>query len=313
MEKQSNVTGNLHGYAEKEKGGINRTYKSRLFEMIFSSKKELLELYNAVNGTSYKNPEELEVNTLENAIYMSMRNDLSFIIDSRLALYEHQSTYNPNLPLRFMMYTANLYSNMTKDRNLYGSRPVRLPAPGFVIFYNGLSEQPDRQIIKLSDVYEVQDKEISLELKAVMLNINRGHNERLMGKCKTLKDYSIYVDKVREYTKLMPLEDAVEKAITECIEDDILAEFLRNNRTEAKSVSIFEYDEEKHMRQTKEEGREEGREQGRKEGRKEGEAYTLERVNHLIRLLASQNRTEDIVRAASDREWQEKLFKEFGL
>ena len=190
---------------------------------------------------------------------------------------------------------------MTKDRNLYGSRPVRLPAPGFVIFYNGLPEQPDRQILKLSDVYEVQDKEISLELKAVMLNINRGHNKRLMDKCKTLKDYSIYVDKVREYTKSMQLEDAVEKAITECIEDDILAEFLRNNRTEAKNVSIFEYDEEKHMRQTKEEGRE--------EGRKEGEA----RVNHLIRLLARQNRTEDIVRAASDQEWQEKLFKEFGL
>ena len=101
-----------------------------------------------MNETSYENPEELEVNTLDNAIYMSMRNDLSFIIDSRLALYEHQSTYNPNLPLRFLMYTANLYSNMTKDRNLYGSRPVRLPAPGFVIFYNGLSEQPDRQIIK---------------------------------------------------------------------------------------------------------------------------------------------------------------------
>ena len=307
MEKQSNVTGNLQGYAdqEKRKGGINRTYKSRLFEMIFSSKKELLELYNAVNETSYENPEELEVNTLENAIYMSMRNDLSFIIDSRLALYEHQSTYNPNLPLRFLMYAANLYSNMTKDRNLYGSRPVKLPAPRFVIFYNGLSEQPDRQIIKLSDVYEVQDREISLELKAVMLNINRGHNERLMDKCKTLKDYSIYVDKVREYTKSMTLEDAVEKAITECIEDDILAEFLRNNRTEAKNVSIFEYDEEKHMRQIKEESRE--------EGRKEGEAYTLERVNHLIRLLASQSRTEDIVRAASDREWQEKLFKEFGL
>jgi len=207
------------------------------------------------------------------------------------------------------MYTANLYSNMTKDRNLYGSRPVKLPAPGFVIFYNGLQEQQDRQILKLSDVYEVQDKEISLELKAVMLNINRGHNERLMGKCKTLKDYSIYVDKVREYTKLMPLEDAVEKAITECIEDDILAEFLRNNRMEAKSVSIFEYDEEKHMRQTKEEGRKEGREEGREEGRKEGEA----RVNRLIRLLARQDRTEDIVRAASDREWQEKLFKEFGL
>lgn len=260
-ENKENVT---HREAT-DAGTLNRTYKSRLFEMIFGSKKELLDLYNAVNGTCYENLEDLTINTLENAIYMFMRNDLSFVIDSRVALYEHQSTYNPNLPLRYLMYIANIYSRIIKDYNLYGSKPIKLPTPCFVIFYYGILEQPDRQILKLSDIYEVQDKEVFLELKAVMLNINAGHNKNLLNQCKTLRDYSIYVDKVRSYAKTMSLEEAVEKSIQECIESEVLTEFLQNNRTEAKNVSIFEYDEEKHMRQTKEEGREEGRIEERQE------------------------------------------------
>ena len=101
---------------------VRRDYKARLFEMIFREKEELLGLYNAVNGTNYSNPDELEINTLENAIYLSMHNDVSFIIDSRLSLYEHQSTYSPNLPILYLFYFSDLYSKMTKDSNLYGSR-----------------------------------------------------------------------------------------------------------------------------------------------------------------------------------------------
>ena len=109
------------GTKEKNKN-VRRDYKARLFEMIFRGKEELLGLYNAVNGTNYSNPDELEINTLENAIYLSMHNDVSFIIDSRLSLYEHQSTYSPNLPLRYLFYVSDLYSKMTKDSNLYESR-----------------------------------------------------------------------------------------------------------------------------------------------------------------------------------------------
>ncbi|MFQ8896919.1 MAG: hypothetical protein ACLR71_00655 [[Clostridium] scindens] len=159
----------------------NRTYKARLFEMIFSQKKELLELYNAVNGTSYDDPELLEINTLENAIYMSMHNDISFIIDSRLALYEHQSTYSPNLPLRHLMYVTDLYSAMIRDANLYGSRIVRVPTPRFLIFYNGEQEQPERRILRLSDAYTVLEESPALELEAVMLNINEGKNRQVDG------------------------------------------------------------------------------------------------------------------------------------
>ena len=248
----------------------NRTFKSRLFEMIFSDRQELLALYNAVNGTDYTDPEKLKVNTLENAIYMSMHNDISFIIDSRLSLYEHQSTYSPNLPLRYLFYSADLYSDIVKDSNLYGSKLVEIPTPKFIIFYNGLDEYPDRKELKLSSAYSVQDKKPSLELKATLLNINLGHNKKLMKACKTLRDYSEYVARVRRSAQIMDIEDAVERAITECIQEGILSEFLKKNRAEAKKVSIYEYDEEKHMRQTREEGFEDGYGNGYHSGFDEG-------------------------------------------
>ena len=258
---------------------VNRLYKSKIFAMLYSSKKELLELYNAVSGRHYEDPELLEINTLENAIYMSMHNDVSFLIDSRLSLYEHQSTYSPNLPLRYLFYISDLYSGMTKDENLYGIKCVELPAPQFIIFYNGEKDQPDRSILKLFDAYSVKEEHPALELTAVMLNINRGHNEKLKGMCKSLKDYSEYTERVRKYVRTVPIEDAVEWAIQECIEEDILAEFLKQNRAEAKSVSIYEYDQEKHMRQEREtfweDGRAVGRSEGRAEGRTEGRGELL--------------------------------------
>ncbi len=244
----------------------NRMYKSRIFAMLFSDRNELLKLYNAINGTSYDDPDLLQVNTLENAVYMSMQNDVSFIIDMRLNLYEHQSTYSPNLPVRYLLYVADVYSDYTKDMNLYGTKAVKLPTPRFVIFYNGQAEQPDRKELKLSELFSIPDADPSLELKAVILNINKGHNRKLMETCRTLQDYAEYTFRVREYAAEMPLDLAVEQAITECISEGILADFLRKNRAEAKKVSIYEYDEERHMRQTREEGMEEGYANGFSQG-----------------------------------------------
>ena len=254
----------------------NRIYKARIFEMLFSDKKELLGLYNATGKTNYTDPELLEINTLENAIYMAMHNDISFIIDSRLSLYEHQSTYSPNLPLRYLMYIADLYSVLTRKENLYGHKAVMIPVPFFVIFYNGEEQLPDRVLLPLSDLFKTpksflnnkEYKELypALELKALLLNINPGHNQELMNSCKTLKDYSEYTARVRQYAKVMNLEDAVERAITECIAEGILSDFLEKNRAEAKSVSIYEYDQERHLRQEREEAREEGEKIGREAG-----------------------------------------------
>ena len=243
--------------------------------MLFSDRNELLKLYNAINGTSYDDPDLLQVNTLENAVYMSMQNDVSFIIDMRLNLYEHQSTYSPNLPVRYLLYVADVYSDYTKDMNLYGTKAVKLPTPRFVIFYNGQAEQPDRKELKLSELFSIPDADPSLELKAVMLNINKGHNRKLMETCRTLQDYAEYTFRVREYAAEMPLDLAVEQAITECISEGILADFLRKNRAEAKKVSIYEYDEERHMRQTREEGMEEGYTNGFSQGIEQGITQTV--------------------------------------
>ena len=283
----------------------NRMYKSRIFAMLFSDRNELLKLYNAINGTSYDDPDLLQVNTLENAVYMSMQNDVSFIIDMRLNLYEHQSTYSPNLPVRYLLYVADVYSDYTKEMNLYGTKAVKLPTPRFVIFYNGQAEQPDRKELKLSELFSIPDADPSLELKAVMLNINKGHNRKLMETCRTLQDYAEYTFRVREYAAEMPLDLAVEQAITECISEGILADFLRKNRAEAKKVSIYEYDEERHMRQTREEGMEEGYANGFSQGIEQGITQTV------INLLKSGLLTDIQIREITglDQEQLDELKK----
>ena len=242
---------------------VNRIYKDRLYKMIFNDKSELLKLYNAINGTHYDDPAMLTITTLDNAIYMTMENDLSFIIDMRLALYEQQSTVNPNLPLRILMYITDIYSAYTKDMNIYGSKKVQIPLPSFVIFYNGVKSQPDRTEFLLSELFHPTTDQPALELKAVMLNINKWHNQELMNACHTLRDYSEYVARIRTYSADMPLTDAVEKAITECIHENILRDFLLKNRAEAKAMSIYEYDEEKTLRMFREEGYEDGERNGK--------------------------------------------------
>ena len=249
---------------------VKRDYKSRMFTMIFRDKKELLQLYNAVGQRNYEDPELLTINTLENAIYMSMQNDLSFIIDSRLSLYEHQSTYNPNLPLRFLLYLSDLYERMIVGKNVYGTKIIQIPAPKFIVFYNGKEERPEKEVIKLSEAYMTQDEEVSLELLVDVLNVNVGHNKELLRACKTLGDYAEYVHRVREYAKEMSIEEAVDRAIDECIREGILKEFLERNRAEARAMSIYEYDQEEHIRLEREDAFEDGRKVGKEEGREEG-------------------------------------------
>ena len=254
----------------KQNSVPNRTYKSTIFIRLMEDKRKLLEVYNAVSGNHYTDPELLTINTLENAIYMSIKNDVSFLIDSRLYLYEHQSTYSPNLPLRMLLYLGDLYAGMTENENLYGRKLVKIPPPQFLIFYNGQEELPDQRTLRLSDMYAAEETEHKLELEAVMLNINAGHNPELLETCSVLWEYAEYTARVRKYARELPVEDAVENAIVECIEEGILEDFLRKNRAEAKNMSIYEYNQEKHLRQEREASWEEGREAGIREGREAG-------------------------------------------
>ena len=231
---------------------VNRNYKDTVFRMLFQDRENLLSLYNAVNGTAYEDVDGLVITTLQDAVYMNYKNDVSFVFDFTLSIYEHQSTVNQNMPLRDLIYVSKVLQGQMKDQDIYSSRQIKLPTPKFVVFYNGTDEQPEKQTLRLSDAYEKQLEEVELELTVTVYNINYGHNQKLLEACQTLKEYAQYVAAVREYAKEMPLAEAVESAVDSCIRQGILADFLRKNRAEAIEMSIFEYDEEKHLKSERE-------------------------------------------------------------
>lgn len=277
---------------------VQRNYKDTIFRMLFKDKENLLSLYNALNRTNYTDVDGLEITTLENAVYMNYKNDVSFVFDYELMIYEHQSTMNLNMPLRDLFYVSDTLQKRTYHRNLYGSKLIRIPAPRFVVFYNGAVYQPEKQILKLSDAYEKIQESPELELSVTVYNINRGNNEELMDACQTLREYALYVEQVRMYAKQMPLAEAVAKAVDYCIDAGILAEFLKKNRAEAIKVSIYEYDEELHFQTLKEEGREEGLLQGE------------HRLNQLYSILIDTDRLEDLKHATKDKTYREQLMLE---
>lgn len=243
----------------------NRKYKDTVFRMLFSDRKNLLSLYNAINGTAYENPDDLEIVTLENAIYMGMKNDLAFIIDTNLFLYEHQSTYNPNMPLRDLFYISSEYQKLVEHKSLYSSTQQKVPAPNFIVFYNGTVKKEDCWTNYLSEAYENLTGESNLELKVITLNINEGHNKELMEQCQILREYAQYVAKVREFAGNTELNAAVELAVNECIQNNILAEFLRKHKSEVIAMSIFEYDKEEEEKKLREAEYEAGYDEGKKE------------------------------------------------
>ncbi|WP_455951025.1 hypothetical protein [Eubacterium sp.] len=182
----------------------NRNHKDRVFCMIFGYEKykgNLLDLYNALNGTNYTNPDELEINTMENVLYMSMKNDVSCIIANNMALYEHQSTWNPNMPLRGFLYFADLYNKYvsTGSLGIYREKLVKLPTPQYYVFYNGSANMPDRQLLRLSDAFMEPPRQGEFEWTATVLNINYGHNKKLLSNCKTLSEYAILIKTINEY------------------------------------------------------------------------------------------------------------------
>ena len=247
---------------------INRLLKDTTFRRLFNDKKRLLELYNALNHSNYDDPNELIINTLDNAIYLGYRNDLSFIIDTSLNLYEHQSTICPNIPLRCLFYVSSLYSQIIDENKLYSNTRLNIPAPHFVVFYNGEKEFPEEVTYKLSDLYAGASDE--LELSVRVLNIHLGNNSELMNNSKTLRDYAFFNDKVQQYEKNRPFREAVDDAIDYCIKHDILKDFLEKERRAIIMYSLFEYNFKSHMNSIREEALEDGRQEGISIGEERG-------------------------------------------
>lgn len=312
----------------KEQYTVNRGTKDRLFRFIFANDREaLLQLYNALNDTSYTDVSQLEIVTLDNVVYMSMKNDLAFIIAGVLNLYEHQSSYNPNMPVRFLIYLGQEYQTIINANgdDIYGTGQISLPTPRCIVFYNGSRNEPEEKILRLSDAYEMKEKEPQVELTVRMININFGHNRELMEKCHKLWEYSYFVDQINQrLASGIGLNAAVNRAVEYCIEKDVLREILMQNKAEVVGMLLTEFNERKYKKYLKrvgfEQGRaeghavglEEGRAEGRAEGRTEGRTEGQDLLAQLYLKLKNAGRIEDFEKALADKGYLRELLEEFS-
>ena len=295
-----------------------RQTKDILFRLVFGNDRQaLLQLYNALHGTAYTDPHELQIVTLDNAIYISRKNDLAFLLAGSINMYEHQSTLNPNMPVRFLIYLAQEYQLLVEstDKSLYGSEMIPLPTPQCVVFYNGTADTPDEYELRLSSAFSNQDVEPAVEVVVNVININYGHNEHLMQGCGLLSQYAQFVAATREYAnKYDNREEAMNAAIEYCIEHGILEDILRKHRSQVLGSLLEEFDEKKYAKTLREEGyesgREEGYEAGRSDGFTEGEQCGIEQERYrlLIKLVKDGNLT--VQKAAAEAGMSVSEFEE---
>ena len=263
---------------------INRTYKDRLFKIIFEDKKELLSLYNALTGKNYQNPDELEINTIDDVIYMHLKNDMSFILDDWQNLFEQQSTFNPNQPLRGFFYFADLYMVKYFGKKIYSTRLLKIPTPQYIVFYNGTTSMPDRKELRLSDAFQQPTEQPDIEVVAHMLNINYGHNKELMERCQKLKEYAQFIDIIRHYLKEnehWSNEQAISKAIDDCIKNNILRDILQKERLRVMASILSEFDEVGYKEMIRQEAYEDAYEDAYEEGVEYGVKTLIEFVQDI--------------------------------
>ena len=231
---------------------VNDEHKDRVFKFLFGNPENrawTLALYNAINGSSYDNPDDIQFNTIEDAVYLGMKNDVSFIIVDEMNLWEHQSTYNPNMPMRFFLYAAKLYEKYIAGSEYYpySSQLQPAPCPKCVCFYNGTAQQSERQVLRLSEAFGGKG---DIEVLVTMLNINYGKNKALMEACEPLNEYAWLVEAIRHNQKAMKdLEAAIDAALNEMPDEFAIKKFLLLNKAEVKGMFLTEYDQEKVLAQ----------------------------------------------------------------
>ncbi|QTQ14545.1 Rpn family recombination-promoting nuclease/putative transposase [Treponema parvum] len=224
----------------------NRRYKDSVFVDLFSedekAKENFLSLYNALHGTHLDISTELKPLKLEQAMYTKLSNDVSCLIDNKIiVLAEHQSTINENMPLRCLQYVARLYEQIQDPKAKYHRTLQKIPTPEFYVFYNGTENYPVRKTLKLSDAYIVKPELSPLELAIEVLNINTDKTNKVLTTCRPLEEYSMFVEAVRRNTAL-DKEYGFENAIKECIQNDILREYLQRKSREVMNMLLSEYD-----------------------------------------------------------------------
>ena len=269
----------------------NREYKSDVISMMLQIPEYALDVYNAMNDSAYTDPDMIQIMRLENGISLSVRNDASFFISNYLNLYEHQSTYSPNAPLRFLIYLTNLLKKLIGKRDLYGRKRVQIATPHFAVFYNGTEKRPEKEVLKLSDAFINRTDTPEIELTVTVYNINPNNNTQLLEKSEVLRSYMIFVNRVRENLEHQKkiaqnapeydeaayeeeLEVAINEAIDYCVKHHIMEEFFRENRSEVTKSMVLDWERREELIRAEEyeDGKREGLEIGRAEGEKRGRA-----------------------------------------
>ena len=270
----------------------NREYKSDVFSMLMEDKANALEVYNALNGSAFTDPEVVEIVQLEKGVSLSIRNDASYVIDMNFCLYEHQSTYNRNMPLRSMIYFVNALDDWLKENghDLFGRKRIMIPTPHFVVFYNGVEKRQEYEEMRLSQSFYHQMEEPEIELVCKAYNINPQNNQELKRKSTVLAGYTYFVEKVRENQKKnMSLAEAIDAAIEDCIQNHILEDFFRSRKDEVRKMTHLDYTWEKREKLIRKEEYEDGRAAGRAEGRAEG------RVKLISLIIKKVQRGKDLL------------------
>jgi len=330
----------------------NNKYRDRLFTFIFGNEENrewTLSLYNAVNGSSYSDTSALEFTTIKEVLYLGMHNDVSFLIHDEMNLYEQQSTFNPNIPVRMLQYCGQLFERfiVSRKKNKFGRTLIGLPEPRLVVFYNGTGELPDMQVLEISDAFDkfkgerlyfaypdtpsqdVKEHDYDISVRVQMININHGRNKPLMEACKPLFEYAWIVQAVRDNLNQSDKQDkealveAIAKMIHDIPDDFILKPFLVSHHAEIVSMLLTEYDEVEAMNLFRLEGKLEGLKEGKLEGLKEGKLEGLKEgkleglkdgkreLNSIYCKLIQEGRMDELQNAISDPGYLEELAKEF--
>ena len=272
---------------------VNEKHKDRLFNFIFGQEENrewTLSLYNAINGSNYTDASLIEFNTLEGVLYMNMKNDTSFIISGIWNVYEHQSSFNPNMPYRMLEYIVELFSGYVKVNKLnkYGSSLMKFPIPKLVVFYNGIEEKEDEVILRLSDSFDESETEADIEVKVRMLNVNFGRNKAIMQACKPLEEYAWVINRIREtQKKYKEVVEAVDEVVESIPNDFVIRDLLIRNRAEVYGMLDTEYNEAEIRELFMEDGRREERANTERERIRADEA--TKEVERLKRILEQHN------------------------
>ena len=255
----------------------NRKIRDTVFCRYIGTKPHLLELANALKGTQYTDSSKVSINTLEGSFYSNLKNDISFILDNMIVvLIEHQTTINPNMPLRFLSYVDEIYRMQTQSqqRKIYGRDLIKLPAPEFYVFYDGEDSSFDHETLRLSDAFLAPSDQ--LELTVNVYNLADNKSSRLKSLCEPLHDYSVFSNKYKQFRREnLSIDEAVQAAINYCLENNIMGEYLKNNEREVIDMFGFEWNEQEERKALLEAGEERGEARGEARGRARGKIEAI--------------------------------------